>query len=67
MFAHEIQRPFRRDLWRSGSKRIAVELPNKGDVAHGEFPFWRAEVKIVNRKCFLEHSWIRAFRERHQH
>ena len=66
MFAHQIECPFRRDFWRAGFERVAVELADKRDVAHGKFPFRRAEVEIVNRKCFLKDSRVWTFRQRHQ-
>ena len=38
MFAHQIERPFRRDFRRAGLERVAVEFSDKRDVAHREIP-----------------------------
>ena len=62
MFAHEVQRPFRRDFWSAGLERVAVELADKRDVSHRKFPIGRAMIEIVNGKRFLENSRVWTFR-----
>ena len=56
MLAHQIECPFRRDFRCARFERVTVEFADKRDMAHREFPFRRAEIKIVHRKSFLKHG-----------
>ena len=67
MVGHQVEREARRDRRRAGLQRLAIQLADEGDVAHRILPVIRAEVEIIHRKRLLEHRWIRAFRNRHQH
>src|SRR5262245_17887685 len=38
MFAHEVERPFRRDFWSAGLERVAIELADERNMPHWKFP-----------------------------
>ena len=64
---HQVERPPRRQGWRTSLQLFRIELANEGNMTHRVVPVFVAEIKIVHRQGLLKYRRIGTFREGHEH